>query len=85
MKEKLNAPTLTPELIRNSKNLKCECGGMLFTEKIMFKKISAIISPTAKEETIHIPLFVCDKCGKVPSIFDPTGIVPEELKAKKIL
>jgi hypothetical protein len=30
---------ITPDMIRASKNVSCECGGMLFTEKIFFKRI----------------------------------------------
>ena len=72
---------VTPEMVRSSKTLKCECGGMLFHEKIFFKILSALISPSGKEELVPMPVFVCAKCGKVPSFFDSQNILPAEIKA----
>ena len=72
---------VTPEMVRSSKTLKCECGGMLFQEKIFFKLLSALISPSGKEELVPMPVFVCAKCGKVPSFFDSANILPAEIKA----
>ena len=75
---------ITPEMVKNGKNIKCdECGNLTFIEKITFKKISSILSPTGKDEVIPMPIIVCDKCGKVSKIFDPQGLVPKELKANK--
>ena len=71
---------ITPETIKNSKTLKCECGGMVFEEKLMFKVLSALLSPTAREETIPIPVVICSSCGLVPNVFDPQSIMPEEIK-----
>jgi len=28
-------------------------------------------------------VFVCTKCGKVPSVFDSQNVLPDEVKAKK--
>jgi hypothetical protein len=75
---------VTSDMIRNSKSITCECGGMLFQEKIFFKILSALISPSGKEETIPMPVFVCTNCGKVPSIFDAQNILPEEIRAKSL-
>lgn len=77
---------ITPEMLKNSKTITCECGGMLFREDIFFKVLSPIISPSGKEEVVPMPVFVCTKCGKVPSTFDTQNILPAEIKAtKKIL
>jgi len=67
------------EIIRNSPVFKCDCGSVVFTEKLTFRKISAIISPTGKEEMAPIPMVICDKCGKVPSVFDPHNLAPKEI------
>lgn len=76
-------PPLTQEMVKNAQDLKCEgCGSLLFTEKLTFKKISAILSPTGKEELVPMPVVVCDSCGLVSSIFDPHGVVPKSLKVK---
>jgi hypothetical protein len=72
---------VTPDMIRMSKSVTCECGGMLFQEKIFFKVLSALISPSGKEELVPMPVFVCEKCGKVPSIFDGQNILPGEIRA----
>jgi len=77
---------ITNDVIKNSQNLKCDCGSMIFSEKLMFKKISAILSPTSKEEIVPLPIMICEKCGKVPSLslFDPYGVIPKELKASNL-
>lgn len=74
---------ITGKMIMNSKTIECECGGKIFSEKLMFKKLSALTSPNGKEEMFPINLVVCEKCGKVPSVFNPGNVIPEELIAKK--
>lgn len=62
---------------------KCECGGMIFEERIMLKRISALISPTGKEGLRPVPVFVCSSCSKIPAWVHPTmPDVPEEVKAR---
>lgn len=73
---------VTPEMIKNSKTVTCECGGMLFQEKIFFKILSPLISPSGKEELVPMPVFVCANCGGVPSFFDSQNILPEQVKAR---
>ncbi len=76
-------PQVTADTIRNAKTLKCEdCGGMIFEEKILIKTISALLSPSGKQETAPIPVMICNSCGKVPRIFDPQNILPEIVKCK---
>jgi hypothetical protein len=62
----------------------CECGGLLFTTKTMVKRLSALMSPDAKEHMIPIEVHICDKCGKVPGFIgkEIPGL-PEDLKAIK--
>lgn len=74
---------ITEQNIRDSKPVTCGCGGMIFEEKMMFKKVSAILSPSAKEELFPLNLVVCVKCGLVPEEFNPHNIIPEELLSKK--
>lgn len=75
---------ITSEMIKNSKNVECECGGLIFNEKLFFKRISAIISPSGREEVVPVPIIVCESCGKVPGAFDISKVLPEAIKAKKI-
>lgn len=46
-----------------------ECGNMLFLQSFIMKKISAIMSPSGKEEIIQIPVMSCGSCGAVPKDF----------------
>lgn len=53
--------------ILTAPNVVCpECGSKLFTENVVLKKISPIISPTGREDVIPIPVFACAKCGAIP-------------------
>ena len=79
----MGKPQITPDMLRNSQNVVCECGGMVFAEKLFFKKISAILSPNGKEEVAPMPIIVCENCGGVPAAFDTQNILPEEIRAKK--
>jgi hypothetical protein len=76
-------PQITPDMLRNSASVTCDCGGMIFSEKLFFKKISAILSGSGKEEVVPMPIMVCENCGGVPSVFDSQNILPEAIKAKK--
>ena len=83
--QQINQPQITPAMLKSAPVMKCECGGMIFSEKLFFKKISAIISPTGKEEYAPMPILVCEKCGLVPTMFDTHDVLPEEIKAKKLI
>ena len=54
------------------KNIVCEnCGGRFFREVQAFKRISALISPTGKEQIMPVPTFRCDDCGHINAEFMP--------------
>lgn len=54
------------------KNIECDaCGGRFFREIQAFKRLSALISPTGKEQIIPIPSFRCDDCGHINEEFMP--------------
>jgi hypothetical protein len=74
---------ITSEMVANAPTVTCDCGGIVFSEKLVFKKMSALISPSGKEEMFPLNAMICEKCGKVPSIFDPNDMFPKELKATK--
>ena len=57
--------------ILDSPNCVCECGHKVFRERMVLKRISQLISPSGREELYPIPIFVCDKCGKILS--EPMG------------
>jgi hypothetical protein len=77
---------ITMDNIKDAKQVTCDCGGAMFTEKMMFKRISSFISPTGKEELYPVQVIVCDACGKVPRALNPYDMVAEEyLAVKKII
>ena len=86
MEQKLGAGMpmkISMDQLKASKEVICDCGGAMFTEKLMFKKISAILSPTAKEEVYPMQVIVCDSCGKVPTEFNPYDLIPKKYLATK--
>ena len=57
--------TQTTEVLCN------ECGHNVFTQGVMIRKLSAILSPNGQESLIPIPVFECSKCGGVNKEFLP--------------
>ena len=48
-----------------------ECGGKFFRAVNAFKRISALVSPTGKEQIIPVPTYRCDDCGYINEEFRP--------------
>lgn len=59
----------------------CKCGGHIFLEGLIAKRISPIISKSGKEEMYPVSIIYCKDCGKLP---DPISAqipgCPAELK-----
>ena len=54
------------------KDIKCEnCGCQFFRQVNAFKRVSALLSPTGKEQIIPVPTFRCDECGFINEEFRP--------------
>ena len=54
------------------KDIICEqCGSKYFRQVNAFKRLSALISQTGKEQILPIPVFRCDDCGNINDIFLP--------------
>ena len=52
------------------KDIKCEnCGCQFFRQVQAFKRISALVSPTGKEQIVPVPTFRCDECGFINEEF----------------
>jgi len=47
-----------------------ECKSELWDQALIVKKVSAIISPTGKEELTTIPVIVCKKCDTLYHGYD---------------
>ena len=54
------------------KDIVCgECGSKYFRQVNAFKRLSALLSPTGKEQIVPIPVFRCDECGFINEEFRP--------------
>ncbi|MBC8306743.1 MAG: hypothetical protein H8E55_64665 [Pelagibacterales bacterium] len=52
------------------KDVVCEeCGSKYFRQVQSFKKLSALVSPTGKEQIVPVPTFRCDDCGYINEEF----------------
>lgn len=46
-----------------------KCGGRVYKEAYIFKRISKLLTATPNDTLYPIPVYVCDKCGELaPSI-----------------
>lgn len=60
----------------------CEKGNNTFDTKILFKRISPLLSPTGNEEFFPIEVIVCSTCGKVPKFYaDRIKELPANMKS----
>ena len=58
--------------LKDTLDVVCEkCGHKLFTQVMMIKKLSAVLSPTGQESMIPIQVFACNDCGHVNEDFLP--------------
>tara|TARA_R110002096_G_scaffold82731_1_gene192386 strand:+ start:1850 stop:2113 length:264 start_codon:yes stop_codon:yes gene_type:complete len=54
------------------KDLSCEsCTSKYFRQVTAFKRLSALVSPTGKEQIVPVPTFKCDECGFINEEFRP--------------
>ena len=52
--------------------LECEeCGGKVFEEKMMIKKISKFMTGSDQDSIVPIPVVTCSKCGHINELFKP--------------
>lgn len=67
----LNPNQINPEefqqqlekLLAEAPDVPCSCGNVYFDSVINLRKISAISSPTGKEELLQLKTLLCRKCG----------------------
>ena len=51
--------------------VKLDINDLTDREATMFKKLSALLSPTGKEQVVPIPVYRCDECGHINDGFLP--------------
>ena len=64
--ERLNTPRID---IESLPWVNCSCGGRIFEQGVMVKKVSALLSPSAREEIVPAEVIVCKSCGKIPDFY----------------
>ena len=63
--------------VNNTTPVVCDkCKGMSFQPSIIFRKVSALLSPTGKEGFYPIQTYACVSCGHVNNNF-----LPKELRS----
>lgn len=61
--------------LTHAKTLECEeCGCKGFTQTMMLKKLSALISPNGQEAIIPVAAFACQACGHINKEFQEAEI-----------
>ena len=57
---------------KDLKDIACEnCGCKYFRQVTAFKRVSALVSPSGKEQIVPVPTFRCDECGFINEEFRP--------------
>ena len=58
--------------MNDASDLTCDkCDHKLFVQLMMFKTISAVMSPTGEESLVPIQVFACNSCSHVNDQFIP--------------
>ena len=72
-------PTSPPKVSIKASDLKdvlCDnCESKVFKEVIMLKRVSALVSPTGKEQLVPVQVIRCDDCGHINKEFLPKDII----------
>lgn len=58
------------DMLLNSANVKCDCGNVIFMPGFVFKRVSKLVSPSGKDETVPIDVMICTKCGKILDMYE---------------
>ena len=62
--------------------VECSEKNKLFESRLLFKKISPLVSPSGKTEFVPIEVIFCTKCGKIPRFYwEKVKDIPEDLKS----
>ena len=76
----MNAPRINP---KDLPWVGCSKGVQVFESGFLFKKLSALLSPSGKEEMLPAEVVICKGCNKIPKfIWEKLPDVPEEMKSE---
>ncbi len=56
------APVDMQQVVMKAPNEVCECGSELFLQGVVLRRISAIVSPSGKDEIATLPVLSCVVC-----------------------
>ncbi len=51
-----------------------KCGGQMFVPVVLFKKISAVLSPNGQKALFPLEVYKCDECGHINEEFLPQNV-----------
>jgi len=51
-----------------------KCGNQTFTPAMLFKKISAVLSPNGQKALFPLEVYKCDECGHINEEFLPQNV-----------
>lgn len=58
--------------LQDAQDIVCdECGNNTFDTVLILKKLSALLSPTGKQEVVPVQTLACHKCGHINKEFLP--------------
>ncbi len=62
--------------------IECSEKNRVFETKLLFKRLSPLLSPSGKEEHVPLEAIICSKCGKVPKFFyEKAKDIPEDMRS----
>ena len=68
----------------DTKPICCDkCGGSIFTAALHFRRVSALVSPTAQEAVVPLNIYVCHSCGHINDEFLPKDLDKDDILPKK--
>jgi uncharacterized Zn finger protein len=75
-------PQLNAKLsLKDTGEISCdECKSLTFSEAVILRKVSRLLTGQTKDSVLPIPTFVCTACGHVNDEF-----MPEELRSPKLV
>ena len=67
--------------IEDTTEIACDnCGGVTFETVMYFRRVSALVSPTAQEAVVPLQMYACKRCHHVNKEFLPKGVEISEDK-----
>lgn len=70
-----NQPMNVSISLDQTKEVECKnCGGIVFKESMLLRKVPALLTGQARDMPMPIPVFRCEDCGDILREFLPPGL-----------